>query len=337
MSVDPSWDERGSRTDRAVPELSVVLITPDRYETVRETVEHLRAQTARDRLEVVIVAPSMEGLDLDVSGLEDFLGYRVVEVGEIRSTGKALAAGIRHASAAVVAYAEEHSYPDAGWAEALIAAHLGPWAAVGSVVANANPATILSSAHLFMDFGPWVDPAQAGERDRLAGHHTAYKRAVLLEQGPRLESALEAEAILHRDIKDQGYRLYLEPAAKSHHVNISLPSSYIGAAYHGGRLFAATRARHDSWPIYRRLLYLAAMPVIAIVRLRRVLREVRRPGRSQGLVARILPALILGQIVHAAGEAMGYVFGPGHAALRRVTYELNRRRHLARHDRRKVN
>ena len=42
------------------PQMSVVIVTPDSYETIRKTVEHLRAQTVKDRLEIVIVAPSAE-------------------------------------------------------------------------------------------------------------------------------------------------------------------------------------------------------------------------------------------------------------------------------------
>jgi len=60
---------------RGSPEMSVIIITPDRYETIRETMNHLRAQTARHRLEIVIVAPSTETLDLDTSELEGFFGF----------------------------------------------------------------------------------------------------------------------------------------------------------------------------------------------------------------------------------------------------------------------
>jgi hypothetical protein len=38
----------------------------------------------------------------------------------------------------VVAFAEDHCYPDQHRAEALIAAHRGPWAADGPAMRNAN-------------------------------------------------------------------------------------------------------------------------------------------------------------------------------------------------------
>ena len=77
---------------------------------------------------LIIVTPLADNLNLDESELQDFCQFRVAEVGPITSTGKALAEGFRQASAPIVAYAEEHSYPEPGWAEALIRAHLdGSW------------------------------------------------------------------------------------------------------------------------------------------------------------------------------------------------------------------
>jgi len=306
------------------PEMSVVVVTPDCYETVRKTVRHLRAQTVRDRLEIVIVAPSAHLLSLDDSELKEFFRYCVVEVGEIKSTGRAIAAGVRQAGAPVVAYAEEHSYPDPGWARALIEAHRGAWAAVGAAIANANPDNLISWASLFSDFGPWVEPARVGEVSFLAWHHTAYKRSVLLDYNSNLDDMLETEGILHRELRARGHRLYLEPAAKAYHVNISLPFSYIGAQFHGGRMFGAARTRHGQWTFFRRLLYIGGLPLIPLVRLSHVLKEIRRSGRQRELLPRVLPVLIIGLVAHAIGEVTGYVVGAGDAAQRRVSFELHR-------------
>ena len=81
------------------PELSVVIVTPDCYETIRKTMGHLRAQTARDRLEIVMVAPSTRQLGLRDRELLDFSRVSVAEVGEIDSIARAYAAGIRQATA----------------------------------------------------------------------------------------------------------------------------------------------------------------------------------------------------------------------------------------------
>jgi glycosyltransferase involved in cell wall biosynthesis len=317
----------------AFPAMSVVLITPDNYGAIRKTIGHLRAQTVKNSLELVIVAPQSDNLNLNKSDLQDFYQFRVIEVGRITLTGKALAEGFRQASAPIVTYAEEHSYPEPGWAEALIRAHSGPWAGVGAVLGNANPGTMTSWAELYSDFGPWVEPAKAIESINLGGHHSAYKRAVLLEFGPLLDSLLETDLILNGELRARGYKLYLEPAAKSYHVNCSRFTSHLLSEYHGGRLFGAARARYERWSIFRRLLYIGGMPLIPIVRLWRIWKEIRRSGRQRELFPLVLPPLITGLISHTVGEATGYILGRGGAAEQRVTFELSRYRHVVKQDR----
>jgi glycosyltransferase involved in cell wall biosynthesis len=303
---------------RDLPAISVILITPRDYEAIRKTISHLRAQNVKSEMELIIVAPSSENLNLNKSELDEFYQFRVVEVGPIRSTGEALAAGFRHSSAPVVTYAEAHSYPEPGWAEALLRAHQQPWAAVGSVMGNANPATMTSWAHLYTDFGPWVEPADPVETICLGGHHTAYKRAVLLEYGPRLGKLLETDLILNRELHAGGHRLYLEPAARSYHVNCSRFMSHWRAEFRGGRMFGAARAEYERWTIFRRLLYIGGAPLIPFVRLWRILRDIRRSGRQRDLLPNILPALMVGLIGHTVGEVTGYATGAGVGSLRDV-------------------
>ena len=313
-------------SDQRSPEMSVVIVTPDCYETIRKTIGHIRAQNIRDRLEVVIVAPSTDGLGLDEAELRDFLWVRVVEVGAIRSIAWANAAGVRQARAPVVVLAEDHCYPEPGWAEALINAHRQSWAAVGPVVRNANPDSSISWADLLLGYAPWLDPAPAGVIDHLPGHNSDYKQAILLDYGPDLEAMLEAESLLHWDLRAKGYQLYLEPAAKVFHLNFGRLSSWIPAQFHSGRVFGAARGR--SWSPLRRLLYAGGAPFIPVVRVWRILRRARRAG-SRHLPLNVLPALILGLVVSAFGELLGYASGAGDAKQKLSTFEFHRVRHLA--------
>lgn len=294
------------------PKMSVVILTPDHYETIRKTVGHLMEQTVRDQVELVIVAPSADKLDLDESGLETFLRYCVVEVGPIRSTAEARAVGVRRANAPVVVFAEDHCYPEPGWAEALIKAHREPWAAVGPVLCNANPNSIISWATFLVESSPWLNPAPAGITEDLQGRNSSYKRTLLLEYGNELGAMLEAESMLHWDLRNKGHQLYLEPAAKAHHLNTTRPSIWIRQLFLGGRLFASARARQ--WSLYRRLLYVGGAVLIPPLRLWRIIRELRRPGRPSNLLPAVLPLLGVGLVASALGEMVGYVFGAGNVS-----------------------
>jgi hypothetical protein len=329
--IDTVWREQmpvevASVDDPIGPAISVVIVTPDRFDSIRTTVRHLRAQSARDRLELVVVAPSAEHVADAEPELRDFPYCRVVEVGPITSTAHARAAGIRAASAPLVALAEDHSFPAPGWAAALIEAHRQPWAAVGPQIGNANPEKLMGWANLLLEYGPWLAPAEAGPVEHLPGHNGSYKRAVLLEYGADLAPMLEAETTLHWDLRARGHRLYLEPAARVDHLNFSRPSTCLTLRFNGGRLFAACRSRR--WSPARRLLYAAATPLIPLVRLRRVLRTLCRPGRPRWLLPRVLPALISALLVDALGELVGYTTGPGRSDQTLSALEFHPERHL---------
>jgi len=313
--------------------MSVVITTPDSYETIRKTISHLRRQTAKRELEVVIVAPSLAQLRLDEPEMSDFGSYAVVEAGQIESIGRANALGIRRAAASVVALAEDHCFPDPDWAERLIAAHRGPWAAVGPAFRNANPETALSWADLFLGYGPWLWPTPAREVDFLPGHNSSYKRDILLGYGNRLESMMESETVLHWDLRARGHRLYLEPAARVAHTNFSLWLSWIPAQFFNGRLFAANRVRDMS--LARRLAYAAGSPLIPMIRLLRI----AGAARSQPLFLRFvqsLPALIVGLGVDGVAQLTGYLLGAGNTVNQIGRFEFNRLQRITESDRRQV-
>jgi hypothetical protein len=329
--VQPQASDK-SRNEEA-PLMSVVVLTPDRFATIRETVRHLRAQEPCARLELIIVAPSASALDADASELRDFLRYKVVEVGPIHSTAKARAAGVRQSHAPIVAFAEDHAYPAPGWANALINRHGEEWAAVGPVITNANPHSITSWANLLIEYSQWLAPSEGGEREHLPGHNCSYKRELLLEYGERLEAMMDAESILHWDLRARGHRLYLEPCALTLHQNFSARTPSLQLRFQGGRLFAASRAR--DWPVWRRALFACAWPLIPVVRCLRITRELMARGRPRHLLPRLLPALIVGLVFDGAGEMAGYAFGPGRAMATLSDMEFHRERYMSPGERRR--
>jgi glycosyltransferase involved in cell wall biosynthesis len=309
------------------PLLSVVVVT-DAYDTIRKTVRHLRAQTIADRIELVVVAAEPEeALGLDAAELSELHSHRAVQVEDIQSLSWARAPGIRVARAPIVALAESHCFPEPEWAERLLAAHEQGWAAVGPAIYNANPATAVSWINLLIDYGPWLGPTEGGEIDDLPGHNSAYRRELLLEYGPRLETMLEAETIMHDDLLARGHRLYQEPGARTAHLNVTRTSSWIGERFQTGRRFAS--ARSHSWPAWRRALYAAGSPLIPLVRFRRLLREVRRAGIGRNFRGSGYPLLALALAVSASGELVGYALGSGDSMYALSRIELHKERHVS--------
>jgi GT2 family glycosyltransferase len=317
------------QTEQGRPALSVILATPDTYETIRETVRHLRAQTAKDRLELVMVAPSRELLCLNVAEVLEFHCFQVVELGTIRSIGQANAAGVRSATAPIVALGEDHAFPAPDWAEALIAAHRNAWAVVGAVIGNANPNGVVSWTDFLIGYSTWLAPSTGGVRDLLPSHNGSYKREILLAYGEKLDAMMDAETVLHWDLHAQGHRLYLDPSARVFHMNFGTLTSMLPAQFLSGLVFAASRKR--SWTPLRRLGYILGSPLIPVIRFRRILEQTRQSEHWNTLPLGVLPMLGIALAASGLGEMLGYAVGAGEAAKRKLAgLEFHRIRHQPR-------
>jgi hypothetical protein len=235
-------------------------------------------------------------------------------------------AGIRKATAPVVVLSEDHSFPEPGWAQAIIDAFREDWCVVAPVFRNANPRTMLSWANLLLEYYPWFEGAERGERNELPGHNTAYRKDQLLAFGDRLEQVFEVESVVHRELRAQGYRMLLEPAAITKHLNFSRLQPVLYLRFHAGRSFAGHRTM--GWSFAKRAGYAIGSALIPALRFVRIARMLNESPRYKFLLPGILPALITCLVADGFGEMIGYVSGPGDSPVRLGLIEFNRRRFM---------
>ncbi len=301
--------------------MTLVLLTPDDFSTVRKTADHVGLGGA-EKIELLVVTADPARLDPDLAVTGRFYSFSVVRADMSRGAGCARAAAVRAARAPVVAFGEDHSFPEAGWAAAILAAYDGGWAAVGPVVTNANPGTIVSWADLLMGYGPWLAPGRSTERDHLPGHNSSYKREVLLTLGDALGDLFEAETALQWTLRASGHRLFQESGARIAHTNFERWSTWIPVSFHAGRVFAATRAR--SWSRGARLAFAFGSPLVPFVRMWRHLGQAFAARLAPALIIRTAPVLALGLVVDAAGQFAGCLFGVGKSRETLVDWEFHR-------------
>jgi hypothetical protein len=316
-----------SSREGTLPWMSIILVT-DRYPTIRQVITRLRQQTVQAQLEIVIVVPAGQPVELDQSALSNFAGVRLVRVSSILPLASARAAGVRAATAPIVAIGETHAFPRPGWAEALIKAHAQPWAVVVPAFDNANPDSALSWAAFLRDYGLWMDGLPAREIGFVPAYNTATKRDVLLGLDGELESMVSRAEDLAKNLRAGGHRSYFEPGAKIDHANISRPKAWLLQRFLIGQVLAAGRAEHWSRP--RLLLYACAAPLIPAVILSRLASPVRLMQQRGRLTAGIVLALVFGAVASAAGEMITYILGARPAAKLRVDeYELYKLRYTS--------
>ena len=139
---------------------------------------------------------------------------------------------------------------------------------------------------------------------------------------------MEAETVVMWDLRSKGRRLLLEPAAFTAHMNFGRWQSWLAVMFFNGRAFADTRA--SQWSLPKRLMFVAASPLIPFVRLARTLGHARRVRRGAAFLAKVVPTIAVGLAVDAIGQMAGYAFGAGDAHEKMAAYEWHRMKHAAR-------
>ena len=284
--------------------LSVVLAT-DVYDTVRPVVAALQRQRLAAEIELVIVLPASAQGGVPREELHAFGHTQVVAVDSMEDLATARVAGIRAASAPIVFIGETHTYPEEGWAEALLAPFDERWTAVVPAIGNANPTTAASWAAYLFDYARWGPSRSAGEMSDPLVHNTAYRRSALLALGDRLPDALDPhQEVMWPLLWESGHRALFAPAARISHVNVGRPGWLLQEKFCSGVLLGMGRSHR--WPLWRRLVYLLASPLIPIVLLARVARDARPPVPAR-LPAGTIPALVLCALAKTFGEVVGYL------------------------------
>jgi len=305
----------------AAPELSAVVVVGAVRERAGDCLRSLLDQGLGDRLEVLLVDVAGAGAP-PVPGSEA-PGVRVLERPPSTTFAQARACGVRAARGAVVAFLEEHTRALPGFAEALLAAHAGPYAAVGPAVVNGNPGVGRSGIAGLLAYGYFYPPCRRAEAELLPGHNSSFKRDALLALGSDLDRLLRADLVLHWRLRRRGLRLLVEPAAVLAHGNEVTLRSRARGIFLWYRNYAPLRAAEEGWSVARRLAYVAATPIVPFYFLAHFSRFVARERRAYlGLLLRHLPYALAAMLAGAAGQALGLLFGPGDAEARFSRFEL---------------
>jgi Glycosyl transferase family 2. len=288
------------------PVLSVVLAT-DNYERGRQLIESMMRQTIADRIELVLVTSSPDEVRAATAGNDRFHSIVVAPLDTVVPLSKARSAGVRAASASYIFIAETHAYPDPDVCERVVELLAEGWDLVVPGLRNANPRNGISWGGFLSDYGAWSRALPAGEIERAPAHNTAFRRETLMAFGDDLDKAFGFGDGLHEGMKARGHRAWFEPVVVVEHVNIHRARHWVRERYLSGALIGGSRSA--KWPWQRRLLYVAASPLIPFVILSRVRKGIREVGRREALPRGTYPVIVGGVLLKVLGEVRGYLFG----------------------------
>jgi GT2 family glycosyltransferase len=301
--------------------LSIACFASPHRERTRRCLAALGAQTAVTDIELILLdggdpdelPPSPAGLATTVERLP-----AQVTLGAARAQGVRAAASDSQA----IAFLSDHCYPEPGWAEALIDAYRGPWAAVGFAFKCDGARTYGGRAAKFADHGPWLHPTAGGATDAISYGEASFRRDFLDSLGDELESALETDYSLHSRIREAGLPMAVEPRAVLTHENVATVLGNARLSYHWCRLLGARHLGERRRSLARRILYALAAPVfVPVLRTVRLIRSIRGSVAPRQLAA-AMPAILVKNIFEGFGQAHGYLRGEGDSGAMLMQAEL---------------
>ena len=309
------------------PTLSVILIIADQRDRARLSLRSLLRQSMIDHMEVLLLDRSKPGTaPLPESNHNQVRQIRVergVDAGWLR------AEGVRQSRAPLVAFLEEHCLAFPNWAEAIVKAFEGPWAAVGPEIYNGNSQAGINRYLGILNYPLYLAPAIAVP-NMIPHHNAAYRRDVLLGYGKRLEELLFPEDWLQLQMIADGQRLLLDPNMKIAHLFETEFNASFRFNMMAGRSFEAACNI-----FYRRSLTtrLGRCCVLLMSPLMRPLRQLVFVCRNRrgwlGTFVRGFPVITSLHAAHAIGGIVGVVCGMGRdLSIRFLEAQINAQRAL---------
>ncbi len=264
-------------------------------------------------------APEFETLVVDCHGEEtrkmiarDFPGVRIIPMEAPQTIPELRRVGIQHAKGDIVAIIEEHCLAAENWLETIANAFENPYAAVGGPTADYNYKRLRDWVTYFTEYNTFIPPVPAGEAPFLAGNNVAFRREILMKHLPDLEHGYW-EAYLYPRLKADNEIVYSEPNMVVYHIGPFNYFYYLRQRFLFSRAFAGARRMVMPWS--RRLIYVAASPLLPLLLLGRMASRVWSKKCHVDKFILSIPLLIPVSGIYILGEVIGYLAGPGNSLL----------------------
>jgi hypothetical protein len=281
------------------PRLSVVVAVKDRPETLAGAVAAL-GEAMRPGVELIFPVAGSAPEALAARGPE----WRMLEAPAESLVPHLWRDGLLAARAARVAFTNARFMPPAGWIDALLAADLDRWAAVGGPIAMAGGAGAADWAIYFLRYSAFAPPLAAGEVREVAADNAVYRRDALMAHSDLLADGFW-EPAFHARFRAEGLGLGVDPRLISTFAGGERPGRFMRHRIAHGRAFGWDRGRGAS-PA-RRLALAAASPAVPAVLLWRIVRRAARDRTYAAPLLRAFPWLAAFACAWALGEARGYL------------------------------
>ena len=308
----------GSQGNRPAAALSVVVTITRGASHLGRCLKALENQAGAPPIEVIV--PYCPALDKIKSVMERFpwAWFRALEFAAGPSDridpGRAhllydrrRTAGLRSATAPVIAITEDHAIPDPGWCAGILAAHQNlAHAVIGGAIENGSSRP-LNTALYYLDFGRYQNPLHQGAAVYVSDINVSYKRRALEATRP-VWSEFYHETAVHETLLSMHEKLWLTPHLIVTHDRGKLEfSKTLLERFAWARLFAGRRTEFLSKG--RRYGLALLCPLLPPLLIWRSFRNIRRRRGTLKPFFRSFPLMCILTFFWSWGEFLGYVTG----------------------------
>jgi hypothetical protein len=216
------------------------------------------------------------------------------------------AAGLRIAKGKIVALLEDYGIPTPNWCGQVIEAHKLPYSVIGGAVEHSNH-NLLNWAIYLLDFGRYQLPFPEGPAEYLTDVNLSYKRQAL-ENVRSLWEKRYNEMQVNWALTQNGVTLWKRPQIIVHQDRGQLTwKKAIPERFYWGKIFGQVRAQ--CMVSKQRMLHIAAMPVMPLLLVWRIIKKGLTGKRNRMNIIRTVPSMLLLALVWCIGETSGYLQG----------------------------
>lgn len=287
------------------PTLSVVVGSHNARASIGECLTALESQQKGAEVEIIVVDNSTDGTAETIR--RQFPKVKLVRSPTSDFIPELWGIGIDQSAGDIIAITTAHCVPNKNWIEEILKAHETPYPGIGGAIENDESAGLVEWAVYFCRYSHFMLPFPKGTVREIPGDNASYKRWAM----DRCETVRRNgfwEPMIHAELRKDGLQLLMTPAIVVRHKKSFSVTAFMKQRFWHGRQFGSTRAS-DLSPMVR-MIYIVFSPLIPVLFLSRITRQVLTKRRHIKEFFLSLPILILFLLSWSTGEFTGYLWAP---------------------------
>lgn len=293
------------------PRISVVIANVNGLPSIAECLDALHRQEGHVEAEVIVANCCRDGSAEHIT--RHYPAVVLMDFDERRGIPELRALGIERATGTYVAIIEDHCIVRPNWFAEIVRGMDQGFDAVGGPVENGSAERLVDRAVFLTEYSDMMLPMEGGEAAGVAGNNVAYRRAAF-ENVASETLRNDWEYFVQQEMRANGARFFRVPTMVVDHKKAFGFAYFLSQRFHYSRSFAGMRRRRV--PASKRVVYAFGSPLLMPLMLYRIGRQVRLKKRERGTFMASLPLLVPFMASYAAGEFVGYLFGPGRSLLK---------------------